>query len=145
MRWTVLSSDALAFFPSVVYFIVVYYKGRSDRCSNDIAWHIAMVLLNPSLILIDHGHFQVWIEYLLISSLLFQYLCVLVPAFSLVFSSVQLYKFGPYCRSCGCNFVSKRSRSLRSIQSCSKSQTGTFSLDNCTFDFIKLHLITCLI
>lgn len=58
MRWTVLSSDALVFFPSVLYFVVVYYKGRSDRRTNDIAWHIAMILLNPSLILIDHGHFQ---------------------------------------------------------------------------------------
>ncbi|XP_062027161.1 probable dolichyl pyrophosphate Man9GlcNAc2 alpha-1,3-glucosyltransferase isoform X2 [Rosa rugosa] len=59
MRWTVLSSDALVFFPAVFYFIVVYYTGRnqSGRMYGR-AWHIAIILLNPCLILIDHGHFQ---------------------------------------------------------------------------------------
>ncbi|XP_004299982.1 PREDICTED: probable dolichyl pyrophosphate Man9GlcNAc2 alpha-1,3-glucosyltransferase [Fragaria vesca subsp. vesca] len=59
MRWTVLSSDALVFFPAVFYFIVVYYSGRKQSGSmGGIAWHIAIILLNPCLILIDHGHFQ---------------------------------------------------------------------------------------
>ncbi|CAK9167607.1 unnamed protein product [Ilex paraguariensis] len=57
MRWTVLSSDALVFFPAVLYFVFAYYSGRGGRKS-DMAWHIAMILLNPCLILIDHGHFQ---------------------------------------------------------------------------------------
>lgn len=59
MRWTVLSSDALVFFPAVFYFIVVYYTGRPHGHKTDIAWHIAIMLLNPCLMLIDHGHFQV--------------------------------------------------------------------------------------
>ncbi|XP_058180507.1 probable dolichyl pyrophosphate Man9GlcNAc2 alpha-1,3-glucosyltransferase isoform X1 [Rhododendron vialii] len=58
MRWTVLSSDVLMFFPAVFYFIVVYYSGSRTGCKNDWAWHVAMILLNPCLILIDHGHFQ---------------------------------------------------------------------------------------
>ncbi|KAM5574647.1 hypothetical protein ABKV19_013875 [Rosa sericea] len=59
MRWTVLSSDALVFFPAVFYFIVVYYSDRNQRGRmGGIAWHIAIILLNPCLILIDHGHFQ---------------------------------------------------------------------------------------
>lgn len=58
MRWTVLSSDALVFFPAVFYFIYVYYTGRQHCNKTDIAWHIAIVLLNPCLMLIDHGHFQ---------------------------------------------------------------------------------------
>ncbi|CAM8946747.1 unnamed protein product [Rhodiola kirilowii] len=57
MRWTVLSSDVLLFFPAVIYFLLAYYRGQSVRRS-DIVWHAAMVLLNPCLILIDHGHFQ---------------------------------------------------------------------------------------
>lgn len=58
MRWTVLSSDALIFFPAVFYFVVVYYKQSSRSRKSDMAWHITMLLLNPCLILIDHGHFQ---------------------------------------------------------------------------------------
>ncbi|GMH04306.1 hypothetical protein Nepgr_006145 [Nepenthes gracilis] len=56
MRWTVLSSDSLVFFPAVLYFIVVYIRLSNRRIN--IAWLIAMVLLNPCLIIIDHGHFQ---------------------------------------------------------------------------------------
>lgn len=58
MRWTVLSSDVLMFFPAVLYFVVVYYSGSRSGRKSDVAWHIAMILLNPCLILIDHGHFQ---------------------------------------------------------------------------------------
>lgn len=59
MRWTVLSSDALIFFPAVLYFVLVYYRNHSSRRKSDVAWHIAMILINPCLILVDHGHFQV--------------------------------------------------------------------------------------
>eukprot|EP01018_Ginkgo_biloba_P004856 Gb_05340 [translate_table: standard] len=55
MRWTVLSSDALIFFPAAIYFIAVYYHGKMDE---ELAWALAMVLLQPCLMLIDHGHFQ---------------------------------------------------------------------------------------
>ncbi|KAK2986813.1 hypothetical protein RJ640_011038 [Escallonia rubra] len=58
MRWTVLSSDALLFFPAVLWFIIVYNWGRKRGRQGNVAWHIAMILLNPCLILIDHGHFQ---------------------------------------------------------------------------------------
>lgn len=58
MRWTVLSSDALVFFPAVFYFVLAYHSGRPSGQKTHIAWHIAMILLNPCLMLIDHGHFQ---------------------------------------------------------------------------------------
>lgn len=62
MRWTVLSSDLLIFFPAVLYFVTAYYSKKPIGEKSSMAWHIAMVLLNPCLILIDHGHFQVeWI------------------------------------------------------------------------------------
>ena len=62
MRWTVLSSDALIFFPAVLYFINVYYSGKPIKEKTSVAWHIALILLNPCLILIDHGHFQVGVS-----------------------------------------------------------------------------------
>ncbi|KAL4582539.1 hypothetical protein LXL04_007090 [Taraxacum kok-saghyz] len=59
MRWTVLASDVLIFFPAVLWFIVVVYARQSRGYkSNLLPWHVAMILLNPCLILIDHGHFQ---------------------------------------------------------------------------------------
>ncbi|KAL5563206.1 hypothetical protein UlMin_032953 [Ulmus minor] len=58
MRWTVVSSDGLVFFPAVLYFVLVYYSGGRNGSRSNMAWHIAMILLNPCLILIDHGHFQ---------------------------------------------------------------------------------------
>lgn len=61
-----MSSDVLMFFPAVFYFIVVYYSGSRTGRKSDWAWHIAMILLNPCLILIDHGHFQVLNEIFLL-------------------------------------------------------------------------------
>ncbi|KAF6153700.1 hypothetical protein GIB67_000933 [Kingdonia uniflora] len=59
MRWTVLSSDILVFFPAAVYFVVVYYGSRRGKNrKEDMVWHLALILLSPCLILIDHGHFQ---------------------------------------------------------------------------------------
>lgn len=58
MRWTVLSSDALIFFPAVLCFVIAYYSGQLSTRKNNISWHTAMILLSPCLILIDHGHFQ---------------------------------------------------------------------------------------
>lgn len=54
-----LSSDALIFFPAVLYFIVVHYNQPSRGLKSELAWHTAAILLSPCLILIDHGHFQV--------------------------------------------------------------------------------------
>ncbi|TYK11676.1 putative dolichyl pyrophosphate Man9GlcNAc2 alpha-1,3-glucosyltransferase [Cucumis melo var. makuwa] len=58
MRWTVLSSDVLIFFPAVFYFVLAYFSDNSRFRKRDIAWQIAILLINPCLILIDHGHFQ---------------------------------------------------------------------------------------
>ncbi|KAK9048720.1 hypothetical protein SSX86_032315 [Deinandra increscens subsp. villosa] len=57
MRWTVLTSDILIFFPAVLWLIVAF-ADQSRGYKSNIAWHVAMILLNPCLILIDHGHFQ---------------------------------------------------------------------------------------
>lgn len=61
MRSTVLSSDLLIFFPSALYFVYAYRLHVSSVNGNNaaIGWQLAMILLNPCLILIDHGHFQV--------------------------------------------------------------------------------------
>ncbi|XP_051127415.1 probable dolichyl pyrophosphate Man9GlcNAc2 alpha-1,3-glucosyltransferase isoform X2 [Andrographis paniculata] len=58
MRWTVLMSDVMIFFPAVLYFATVYYSGKLAKDKTYMAWHVVMILLNPCLILIDHGHFQ---------------------------------------------------------------------------------------
>ncbi|KAL0332485.1 UNVERIFIED_CONTAM: putative dolichyl pyrophosphate Man9GlcNAc2 alpha-1,3-glucosyltransferase [Sesamum calycinum] len=58
MRWTVLMSDLMIFFPAVLYFITVYYSGKTTGDRSNMAWHTLMILLNPCIILIDHGHFQ---------------------------------------------------------------------------------------
>ncbi|KAL1536906.1 dolichyl-P-Glc:Man9GlcNAc2-PP-dolichol alpha-1,3-glucosyltransferase [Salvia divinorum] len=58
MRWTVLMSDLMIFFPAVLYFVTVYYSWNPDGKKSSKAWHTLMILLNPCLILIDHGHFQ---------------------------------------------------------------------------------------
>ncbi|KAH1107360.1 hypothetical protein J1N35_011128 [Gossypium stocksii] len=43
----------------VFCFALVYCSMRFGIGQNsDVAWHIAMILLNLCLILIDHGHFQ---------------------------------------------------------------------------------------
>ncbi|KAG9442088.1 hypothetical protein H6P81_017942 [Aristolochia fimbriata] len=51
-RCPVLLSDALVFFPAAIYFILVYcvHRGKKDAS----LWLLAMILLNPTLIVIDH-------------------------------------------------------------------------------------------
>ncbi|AQK76050.1 putative dolichyl pyrophosphate Man9GlcNAc2 alpha-13-glucosyltransferase [Zea mays] len=62
MRWTVLSSDLLVFFPAALWFVWAYIKlgvgisGEERR--EGWMWLLAMVLSSPCLVLIDHGHFQ---------------------------------------------------------------------------------------
>ncbi|CAL9044052.1 unnamed protein product [Musa banksii] len=60
MRWTVLSSDLLAFFPAAIYYVWVYFQRNvgGDGEERSAPWLLAMILLNPCLILVDHGHFQ---------------------------------------------------------------------------------------
>lgn len=55
MRWTVLSSDILVFFPAAIAFVASYYRRRRFE---EQAWALGMILLQPALMLIDHGHFQ---------------------------------------------------------------------------------------
>ncbi|KAD2805719.1 hypothetical protein E3N88_39096 [Mikania micrantha] len=66
MRWTVLTSDILIFFPAILWLIVVF-ADQSKGDKRNIAWHVAMIVVNPCLILIDHGHFQACINYNCIS------------------------------------------------------------------------------
>lgn len=65
MRWTVLSSDLLVFFPAALGFVWAYMKdgagGIGEERREGWMWLLAMVLINPCLVLIDHGHFQVGI------------------------------------------------------------------------------------
>eukprot|EP00252_Welwitschia_mirabilis_P007218 TRINITY_DN18397_c0_g1_i1.p1 TRINITY_DN18397_c0_g1~~TRINITY_DN18397_c0_g1_i1.p1 ORF type:complete len:205 (-),score=16.26 TRINITY_DN18397_c0_g1_i1:54-668(-) len=72
MRWTVLSSDALVFFPAALWFVAVFKYGQKDE---DLTWELSMILLQPCLIIIDHGHFQVR---LLLRHLVYKYnvLCI---------------------------------------------------------------------
>ncbi|CAM6100947.1 unnamed protein product [Calypogeia fissa] len=55
MRWTVLSSDILVFFPAALCFVNVFYAHRGAK---QRIWALAVILLQPALIIIDHGHFQ---------------------------------------------------------------------------------------
>lgn len=131
MRWTVISSDVLIFFPAVLYFLIVHYKQPSPSRKSDLAWHTTMLLLNPCLILIDHGHFQVIpkkvhvICCLILVSLLFFFSFTFGSTliFNVAFCciSVQLYQLGLYCCSCCCYPLRERSRWLCSVLSSSKS------------------------
>ncbi|KAJ4793211.1 hypothetical protein LUZ62_044457 [Rhynchospora pubera] len=57
MRWTVLLSDLAVFFPAALYFLWAYSQSNFGE-KRAIMWLLAMILLNPCLVLIDHGHFQ---------------------------------------------------------------------------------------
>uniref|UniRef100_A0A0D9VTL4 Alpha-1,3-glucosyltransferase n=1 Tax=Leersia perrieri TaxID=77586 RepID=A0A0D9VTL4_9ORYZ len=62
MRWTVMSSDLLVFFPAALWFVWAYFKsgvsGTGEERSAGWTWLLAICLINPCLVLIDHGHFQ---------------------------------------------------------------------------------------
>eukprot|EP00250_Pteridium_aquilinum_P008093 c17665_g1_i1 orf=164-1666(+) len=55
MRWTVLTSDGGVFFPAALAFAIVFYAGKKFE---ELTWALTVILLQPALILIDHGHFQ---------------------------------------------------------------------------------------
>uniref|UniRef100_A0A804R7U0 Alpha-1,3-glucosyltransferase n=2 Tax=Zea mays TaxID=4577 RepID=A0A804R7U0_MAIZE len=62
MLWTVLSSDLLVFFLAALWFVWAYMKlgvgiSGEERREGSM-WLLAMVLISPCLVLIDHGHFQ---------------------------------------------------------------------------------------
>lgn len=43
------------FFPCALAFVWTYYKNRPPRLK---LWALAVICLQPPLLLIDHGHFQ---------------------------------------------------------------------------------------
>lgn len=71
MRWSVIACDVLCtlvcvrhrpthrcqtgFFPAVVAFVWTYYRHQPLRHQ---LWALAVIALQPPLLLIDHGHFQ---------------------------------------------------------------------------------------
>jgi len=55
LRFTVIVLDLLIYVPAVVFFCRRWWKSRSHRTQ---AIAVLMLLFQPSLILIDHGHFQ---------------------------------------------------------------------------------------
>ncbi|PKI83907.1 dolichyl-P-Glc:Man9GlcNAc2-PP-dolichol alpha-1,3-glucosyltransferase [Malassezia vespertilionis] len=76
MRISVLALEALIYIPAVFYFLERRLEGRSVR-----ARHVALfsVLLQPALILIDHGHFQYNAVMLGFSAACFALLCSKLP------------------------------------------------------------------
>lgn len=70
MRATVLLSDVIVYFPSVVLMATLFDEGASDSKKRKskkqdgapvitvVSFRLLSVLLVPSLLLIDHGHFQ---------------------------------------------------------------------------------------
>lgn len=56
MRWTVVLSDFLVFFPAAIAFVSTFHASQPRGAKT---WLLSLLLLQPGLILIDHGHFQV--------------------------------------------------------------------------------------
>eukprot|EP01117_Protostelium_nocturnum_P009713 TRINITY_DN3471_c0_g1_i1.p1 TRINITY_DN3471_c0_g1~~TRINITY_DN3471_c0_g1_i1.p1 ORF type:complete len:489 (-),score=104.06 TRINITY_DN3471_c0_g1_i1:208-1674(-) len=57
MRSTVLISEMIIYLPSILLFIYLFYASKKEDESR-IYKLLFVILLQPSLILIDHGHFQ---------------------------------------------------------------------------------------
>ncbi|KAK9833048.1 hypothetical protein WJX74_005586 [Apatococcus lobatus] len=55
MRWTVLAFDLLVYFPAMLACVAVFGARRPPE---QRLWLLAATLLQPALLLIDHGHFQ---------------------------------------------------------------------------------------
>lgn len=73
-----MSSDIIVFFPAAIVFVASYYKRRRFE---ERAWALGMILVQPALMIIDHGHFQVclWLlHFLLCYNWIFLALLVLV-------------------------------------------------------------------
>jgi alpha-1,3-glucosyltransferase len=58
MRYTVLIADVLIYFPAIFVFCKLFYNNNKNNNSLQTAAVALVMLLQPSLILIDHGHFQ---------------------------------------------------------------------------------------
>lgn len=57
MRLTVLFSDILIYFPAVYFFVKNAYTSKIIPQKAALLC-VFLILLQPALILIDHGHFQ---------------------------------------------------------------------------------------
>lgn len=53
MRLSVIVSDLVVFFPAAVAFVLSYHETRERQVKA-----LALLLFQPALVLIDHGHFQ---------------------------------------------------------------------------------------
>eukprot|EP01047_Picozoa_sp_COSAG01_P043634 COSAG01_NODE_3889_length_5578_cov_202.537324_7_plen_472_part_00 len=55
MRATVLAGDVVVYFPAAFLFVAAFYRGEGARKQ---LWALLVLLLQPALLIIDHGHFQ---------------------------------------------------------------------------------------
>jgi hypothetical protein len=84
MRNTVLVTDVAIFFTAVVYMASIYFPKDIWTDKSKYLWFIVLVLLQPGIILIDHGHFQ----YLLFKRSLSD---IILPVLALQYSQSLLY------------------------------------------------------
>ncbi len=57
MRITVMAMETVMLFPTIVKFFIFYHKTRPWA----VRIYFGCVALHmPALLLVDHGHFQVW-------------------------------------------------------------------------------------
>lgn len=142
MRMSVIATDVIVLFPSVI--VAVRSFARHDEVMN--AWHILISLLIPSLILIDHGHFQyngVCLGFALLGAVLIvgnhDILGSILFCFSLNFKQMSLYYapvfFFVLLRKCWLkpNFYLK----LRKFIELGLTVLGTFSI--LWFPFCAFH------
>src|SRR3546814_485915 len=62
MRWSALIADILVFIPAAIAALQCYRVGKQNTQSKqslEDSPYLWLVLLCPSLLIIDHGHFQV--------------------------------------------------------------------------------------
>ena len=62
MRWSVVVSDLIFFFPGVYAFVRAFYAAPRASAAREpparTSWALAVALVAPAGVLIDHGHFQ---------------------------------------------------------------------------------------
>lgn len=87
MRHTAIASELITYIPAVILYGCLFTSSLVDRTST-----ILLVLLQPGLTLIDHGHFQY-------NSVMLGFL-----VFTLYFSSKGCYNIGAACFVCCLSF-----------------------------------------
>ena len=62
MRWSVVVSDLIFFFPGVYAFVRAFYAAPRASAAREpparTSWALAVALVAPAGVLVDHGHFQ---------------------------------------------------------------------------------------